>query len=281
MVFDSGAVGGVFRLDSSFIVYPSIVPNVRPDTVLLGSTWSTHRVKTLIYNAPIIVKIGTTELSYNHLYIYNWKTGMHINDSRDGIFNIPKNDTTHVWELNFEYNYLEIHPEENFKMPENCYICPVESKEYYAYYIRLPLQIKCADGDTLTINQPFLVDTGIPDDITLMHPARELDFFNQKEDAVWSIDGSDYYRHHTVNATLFDDFVMDSLCVYTYNNSYEVADKYLVGLNFLKRFNVFFDRKHQVIGLQPIKNYKKITSKSVRFYYSAPKKSEFSNKHIL
>ncbi|EXZ22777.1 hypothetical protein M086_3476, partial [Bacteroides fragilis str. S13 L11] len=45
----------------------------------------------------------------------NWK--WYMNSSSEGMFNIPPNDTMHVWELNFEHNYMEIHLAQNYRMP--------------------------------------------------------------------------------------------------------------------------------------------------------------------
>jgi hypothetical protein len=269
LAFDTGWYDTAIFLDSAFVAaHPSLVPNTLPDTSQAGSSWANYSVPNLVYNTSQTAKIGTTKLIYNGLQIFNWKKALQTNDS-EGVFNIPKNDTTHVWEWNFENNYLEIHPTENFKMPENCFLFSLEGNG--PHYIQFPLQIKCSDGDTLTISRSYLVDMGMPWDIAIKYSAKELKFFNQRDDAVWTRYRDRYFRHYTVNATLFDNFTMDSLRIYTFDYPDGVPSKYLIGQNFLKRFNVFFDLKNHQIGLQPIKKFHRIVNPLARrFYYSAP-----------
>ncbi|MFK2277901.1 hypothetical protein ACIXO6_19585 [Bacteroides fragilis] len=53
---------------------------------------------------------------------------------------------------------------------------------------------------------------------------------------------------------------MDSLRVYTFDFINRAPSNYLIGQNFLKRFNVFFDMKHQRIGFQPIPNFTRVVN---------------------
>jgi hypothetical protein len=279
MIFDSGASKGRFGIDSTFFAsHPHLALNVLHDTTQTGSAWSDYRVSSLTYNVSQTVKIGNANLIYDFVQIANWKKAIQ-NDNCDGLFNISPNDTIHVWELNFEYNYLEIHPEENYRMPENCFLFPFK-KGIIGYSIQLPLQITCANGDTLTLDRTYLVDTGMAWDIALISPAEELEFFNKREDAVWTqyLDG--YYRHYTVKTTLLNNVALDSVRIYTFDNPYSLPCKYLVGQNFLKRFNVFFDMKNSQLGLQPIKNFQRIVNPNHRrFHYWATKNSK--SKYIV
>ena len=205
------------------------------------------------------------------------------NDELDGVFNIPPNDTIHVWELNFEHKYLEVHPTTNFQMPDNCFLLPMVEVVYgdrqrggkNAIEVEFPMHIECADGDTLTMNRIYYIDTGLARDIVLMNATEEQKFFNKKEDAVWMQDGSNYVRYHIVNATLFDNFIVDSLRLYTYPKPTAIDGQYLIGFNFLKRFNVFFDMKNRQVGLQPIKNFQRIVNPlHRRFHYSTTQNPE-------
>lgn len=176
--------------------------------------------------------------------------------------------------MNFEYNYLEIHQAVDFKMPGNCFVFPMikDKSTPYPFNIQLPIKIKCVDGDTLILNRKFLIDTGMPEDIALMYRSEELPFFNKKSDAVWTENQSSYNRYYTVNATLFDNFAVDSLRIYTFDHPNSVSSNYLIGQNFLKRFNVFFDLKNSKIGLQPIKHFQRIiTPYHRRFHFSTYK----------
>jgi hypothetical protein len=201
-----------------------------------------------------------------------------MHSDNDGIFNIPVADTAHVWELNFEHNYLEIHPAGNFKMPENSFVCPLETETHALFAIQLNMPIRSLDGDTLTINGECTVDIGMACDFALMHPTeKESDFLNKREDAVWTeyLDG--YERYYTVNATIFDNCMVDSLRIYTFSNPYSVGSKYLIGQNFLKRFNVFFDMKNSQIGLQPIKNFQRIVNPNHRRFHFSTKSTPKGN----
>jgi S1-C subfamily serine protease len=61
---------------------------------------------------------------------------------------------------------------------------------------------------------------------------------------------------------------MDSLRIYTSDRA--TGYKYMVGFNFLKRFNVFFDLKNQQIGLLPIK-FERVVNPGWRvFHYFSP-----------
>ena len=278
LAWDTGAALGTFKLDSTFCaIHSSITANILPDTILpTGSAWAAFRVSTSIYNASPIVKIGNTNMNYSWMMVYDWKRYMGSPET-DGLFNIPRNDTTHVWELNFEHNYLEIHSTQDFIMPKDCFVAPLvkDKNNPYPFNIQLPIQIRCKDGDTLTLNRTFLIDTGMPQDIALMHRADELKFFNEQENAVWTMDAIGYFRSYTVNATLFNCMEIDSLRIYTFDHANHVRCNYLIGLNFLKRFNVFFDLKHQQIGLQPIKNFQRVIDPLYRrFHMSHPMNSE-------
>ena len=93
------------------------------------------------------------------------------------------------------------------------------------------------------LTHTYLVDTGMPQDIALMAQASELSFFSKKKNAVWTQAPSGYYSHHNVNVTLFSGIQLDSLRIYIFDQPNQVPCDYLIGLNFLKRFNVFFDMK--------------------------------------
>lgn len=206
---------------------------------------------------------------------YNWKDYYRSYDV-DGMFNIPKNDTTHVWEFNFEHNYLEIHTATGFKMPEDCFVTPLitDNKSPYPFNIQLPLNIKCDNGDTLTLNRTFMIDAGMPWDIALLSKAEELPFFNKKQNAVWTAFLGSYYRHYNVNAIMNSRLKIDSLRVYTFDLPMGISANYLIGLNFIKRFNIFFDLKNRQFGLQPIKNYQRIINSLYRrFHYSTQRNS--------
>lgn len=272
LAFDSGANLGTLILDSSFCEqHPSIKENAQLDTILSGgSSWSEMSIPISIYKFPPKVKIENTDLDYTYMTTYNWKWYFNTDDSK-GMFNIPCNDTIHVWELNFENNYLAIHNAEKFSMPADCFVAPliVSDNGVCPFNIELPMKIFTADGDTLILSRKYCIDTGMPWDIALMHRAPEQDFFNEQKDAVWTGYLNSYHRYYTVSATLFDNFYIDSLRIYTFNYPNSIRENYLMGQNFLKRFNVFFNLKDQLIGLQPIDNFQRVIDPlAKRFHFS-------------
>ena len=272
MMFDTGSSLGSFILDHSWLLdHSSCLPeDIIPDTVNAGSVWTGIGTPGLQYNNfHRSVSIGNRNFEYNRLLTYDWKNYAH--PMSDGLINIPEKDTTHVWELNFANNYVEIHEASRFKMPKDCFLLQMVKYEDnpFPFYINIPMHLISDDGDTLTTNYVYEIDLAMPEDIAFWSDER-LEFFSNNDNAVWtrSPTPSGYKRYYTLNATLFEDFHVDSLRIYIFNNSYNKYTQYLIGQNFLKRFNVFFDLKNNVIGLQPIKNFQRIVNPhQKRFYY--------------
>jgi len=277
--------GGSFILDSLFCaIHPSLSLYATNDTAKrtkFERAWSPVSPSCLLYeNAKQSAKIGDANLIYNNIRVFNFKRQTY-NNKLDGIFNIPSNDTTHVWELNFEDNYLEVHDAADFQMPENCFLFPMVIDKYdngiNHIKIAFPMQIICADGDTLAMNRTYIIDTGMPMDMVLMRGTEEQEFFYKKEEAVWTQFEHSYIRHYIVKATLFDTYKADSLRIYNFDRPFK-NNEYLIGLNFLKRFNVFFDMKNNKVGLQPIKNFSRIKNLVyLPFHYSTSKTSDKKN----
>ena len=278
MMLDTGGVDGRFILDSTvFASHPELSFNIPPNTLQVGSGWTSNRVTSLQYKTDFVVKIGNTEFVYNEINIANWKVAMYDNRT-EGLFNIPQTDTTHVWELNFENNYLEIHPSENFKFPVNSFVVPMEMIKIRggysrSFFVQLPMQIAREDGDTLTMNCKYLIDSAMPWDVVLELSSSEWDFFDKKEnDAIWTLyQDNVYQRYYTVTATLFDQLKLDSLRIYIFNKEYRNMGN-LIGLHFLKHFNVFFDMKNRQMALQPIDNFQRIISPNYQrcYYWTRP-----------
>jgi hypothetical protein len=275
MVFDTG--WGVFTLDSSYYsTHPYIQWNEPDSFIKIGSSWSFSEVAGSFYKTFQTIKIGQVSLTYQNRQIFNYKD--YYNTQADGILGIPYNDSTHVWELNFDHNYLEIHQAEGFEMPNNCYLLALNEH----YEIEFPLRIEFSDGDTMTVHGKYFVDTGMPQDIVLVHPNKEeLEFFNKRnEDVILINTGSGVLFRYTVSSTLFENYVVDSLRIYTLDNPRRLKGDRIVGQNFLKRFNVFFDLKNRQLGLQPINNFQRIVDPTARrFHYSITRTQE--GKYIL
>nr|WP_125147260.1 tight junction protein ZO-3 [uncultured Alistipes sp.] len=266
LVFDTGVPLGYLSIDSSFCAeHPLDTWKGGPDVIaeMVDVGWTYDKSSCSVYLNPLELTVCGDRMKYGYCVVKNWKKIM-SNAANNGLFNIPANDTTHVWELNFEHDYLEIHPAAGFVLPEECFLLPfAEGQRDSSLYVRIPLKVTCADGDTLTIDRTFLIDTGMPWDVVLMHPAEELGFFEEKE-AVYTGYGNGSYRRYTVDAGMFGNFAMDSLRIYTFDDPLMVGTQYLIGQNFLRRFNVFFDMRNGRLGLQPIRNFRRVVNPNHR-----------------
>ena len=274
LVLDTGGFWGTIKLDSAYCAENHLLAwSSEPDEVLItrSSAWTPEATKRHLkkYNKPITINICNTDLEFDAFHIFNMKYGdfpTHL----DGIFLFKKDGVSHVWEINFENNYLELHSAEDFKMPKKCYLFPmVEGSRPNSLYIQFPMTIKSADGDTLTINQPYLIDTGLIQDLVILQPAEELDFFRKKEADLLIKFYEGFQSRYNVSAKVFDKMEIDSMQIYTLEDPKALWTKYVIGLNFLKRFNVFLDLKNQQVGLQPIKNFKRTPNHyEQQFYFS-------------
>ena len=280
LLFDTGDGVGYYyefiTLDSSVLSdNPSLPRNHIWFKSELGTAWSELRMQATYYDSmQLKLKIGHTDFVYSGICSFPYKKYANSNVT-DGVFNIPKSDTTHVWELNFENNYMEVHPADNYRFPEDCIILPLGDWKYGPFYVTFPLRLCFSDKDTLTIHQKFFIDTGLSRDIVLLQGAPEQEYLHQREDAVWLSNLGRYVRYYTATATLFDGLKMDSLRIYTLDYKNQVHHPYLIGLNFLKRFNCFFDMKNRRLGLQPLRRFKRrINPLYCRFHYSTQKNKE-------
>ena len=277
LLFDTGAGTEYYydlvTLDSDVLsANPSLPLNHIWFKAPFSTAWSKRREPSICYDSmQLKLRFGRTDIVYSSICAVSYKKYMNSTVT-EGIFNIPQSDTTHVWELNFENNYMEVHPADNYIFPKDCMIFPLEASKTNPFYVTLPLRLCFSDKDTLVIHQKFLIDTGLPRDIVLSSEACGLEYLNQREDAIWLQDLDRYIRYYTATTILFDDFTMDSLRVYTLDYKNRLPHPYLIGLNFLKRFNVFFDMKNRHLGLQPIPNFQRLVNPLYkRFHYSAQK----------
>lgn len=268
LVFDTG--GTALTLDSSFCTTHPAIMLPSPDAIQpTGSGWSNNlSTSASIYNsAAMAVRVGETNLLFDKIKVYDWKRFRRDNGS-DGLFNIPNSDTTHIWELNFEHNYLDIHSDSNFVMPENCLTFPLTQDQSSRTFFNIPLKMTFSDGDTLTLNRKFMIDTGILWDVVLISRAPEFNSFYCRKDAIWVLDWH-YTRRIIAHGTLSSQIQLDSLRIHTVDFPNGVPCDYLVGLNFLKRFNAFFDLKNRQLGLQPINYFQRIVDISSQRFHMA------------
>ena len=276
LVFDTG--WGIPALDSTWVSqYPSLTPKDIPSREYeLGVAWNPASVrKATLYFDPhfefLKLKLGENSMKFDYWRIGNFRQLLGVNDA-DGITGIPSADSTKVWGFNFEDNYITIQEADSFEMPKGYMQFPMKVVTYPAVgmtiHVNLPLKVQTSDGDTVTIHRDFFVDTGAWDDIILTSEAPELAFFDNKKDAVWIATPYNglYTRNHEIKVSL-GEYEDDSFRVTTYDHKSNVSGRYLIGLNFLKHFNVYFDFQRKVLGLKPIPNFERIIDKHARRYH--------------
>ena len=250
LVFDTGC--GIPTLDSTLVYqYPSLTPKDMPSREYeFGVAWNpTYTTKRTLYSDPELetlkLKLGENPMHFGYWGVCNYRKLFNENEA-DGVTGIPSADSTKVWGLNFENNYITIQEADSFKMPKGYMQFPMKVVTHPAVamtiYVNLPLKVQTSDGDTVTIHRDFFVDTGAWNDIILMSEASELAFFDNKKDAVWIATPYNglYTRNHEVKVSL-GEYEDDSFRVTTYDHKSNVSNRYLIGLNFLKHFNVYFD----------------------------------------
>ena len=168
--------------------------------------------------------------------------------------------------MNFENNYLEVHTAGDFQLPAECILSPIVEAYLAKYCMQIPLQLIC-ENDTLQTNDIYMIDTGNPYfDIISAPPSTAIDFLNKYDNDIWFTFGNNGIQRDMVQAIAWDKMAIDTLKIYTFYQGYGFK---LVGCNFLKHFNVFFDMSKKQIGLQPIK-YERIAMRSYYegFHYS-------------
>ena len=247
--------GGRLDLDSTFCTQNKIDLGKYNKMILSRVAWVKDIHEERYYTSPLRVKIGNTPLIYNKYMQGEYKSV--VDGDADGQINFPEDDSTHVWELNFEKGYIQIYSDSLFKVSSGTSFFPMEIHNG-RYFVTMPISIVFPDGNKIKRKWRCLIDTGICWDIALIDNAPEVNILNQQKDAVWTYDFSGYNRRYNSTATVFDKFKIDSLRLYTFSYKVEALAKYILGTNFLKHFNLFFDLKNKRLGLQPVNNYQRI-----------------------
>ena len=265
MGFDTGGNFNMIEMDSSFCAAHPLHLWHRGSASAVyqggGSAWVYQQPQgnMYVFDKDYTVTLGQTDVVYNQLTVWDQK-GYFGENGNVGSFNMPV-DTAHVWELNFEHNYIELHPTATFKAPEGCLDVPIQlgfrGKRVFA---KIPMKITTSDSDTITINHDFLIDTGMGWDVAVVTPAEELAFFEEKAAIPFYFGAGGYVNRYIVDATILGSLPVDSLCIYTLKNRARLSSDYYIGLNFLKRFNVFFDLRNMRMYLQPLKEFRRAFS---------------------
>lgn len=277
LIFDTGWCTPI--LDSTFVArYPSLTPKDKllPEHYITGSAWNLASArKNFAYSdsefETLNLKLGDNILNYDFWEVGDFRAIMGMNNI-DGITGLPSADSTKVYGFNFDHNYLTIQEADGFEMPKEYQVFPMRKVPTahpagMSFCVNLPLKIQTSDGDTITMHRDFFIDSGAWNDIIITSESPELTFFNTKKDAVCiSTPDGRYTKNHAIKVGM-GDYESDSFRVTTYDHKTGVHYRYLIGLNFLKHFNVYFDFQRQVMGLEPIPNFERIIDKHARRFH--------------
>ena len=276
LTFDSAAAG-VLWLDSAFCVKNKI----KIDNKIAypgGVAWSTSRTPFHFSTTPMDLTFGDLHVTYKQHEILDWKEYMGPYEPV-GMFGIPIDDTTHVWEMNFEKEYLQIHPSASFTAPEGTTFFPMEANRN-RFLITMPITARFADGSVIKGSWKGIIDTGSHRDIVLVNNAPEIKLLKKRNDAIWTANPNGYLHYNEVSATVFDKYQLDSLRLYVTQNRVAGDFDYVIGTNFLKHFNVFLDLKNKRLGLQPLEHFKRIKDSLAPPYHFSTKKNKYGRNII-
>lgn len=277
LMFDSAA-GGVLWLDSAFCVQNKI----KIDNEIMyngGVAWSTSRTPFHLSTTPMNLTFENLHITYKQHEILDWKWYMGAYEPV-GMFGIPTDDTTHIWEINFEKEYLQIHPGSSFTAPEGTTFFPMEANEG-SFLITMPITARFANGTIIKGRWKGIIDTGSHRDIILVNDAPEIKLLKKRNDAVWTTNPNGYLHYNEVSATVFDMYHLDSLRLYVTQNRVTGDFNYVIGMNFLKHFNVFLDLKNKRLGLQPLEHFRRIKDSLAPPYHFSTKKNKYGRNIIV
>ena len=144
----------------------------------------------------------------------------------------------------------------------------------------MPITARFADGSVIKGCWKSLIDTGSHQDIDLVNDAPEIKILKKRKDAVWIYNPNGYNRWNEVSATVFDKYHLDSFRLYTIQNRVIGDVNYVIGMNFLKHFNVFLDLQNKRLGLQPLEHFRRIKDSLAPPYHFSTKKNKYGRNII-
>ena len=267
--FDTGA--DALIIDSTF--WHTYFPNKQgtPAGVFFAPfAFQTFRVRQ--HTEPLFFNSEASNFIFNQFYTADLKY-VFYGEPTKGFFNIHSDDTVHIWEINFENNYIQIHNEFSFKSNEKITIPlkrAVNENGHQQFFINLPLKIICGN-DTLISNTEYQLDTGSPYDIFYHRKdqgeVQFLEVYAQNTPILYGTTLTGRIRRNIVKCVVFDNYTVDSFRIYNSELNLITDSKHdkdsakTVGINFLKRFNLFLDLKKNLITFVPIKKEHKMIEK--------------------
>lgn len=206
-----------------------------------------------VYKGLLKMEIGNHCFKQKNFCVGDYREGLTLPEF-DGLFGLEELDSLHIWELNFEENYISITPADSFHLDGDFLTLPLKWNKGLTF-TTLPVTIRTKQGVKIKGEKDFLIDTGSISDVFFMpdvDEAKELDI--QRDSAYW-LDKRHFWE---VEMTVCNRVKLDFTRVYVSNLLNTKVFKRILGLNFLKRFNVFFDLKNNQLYLKPIKKFERI-----------------------
>ncbi|MDD4759403.1 MAG: hypothetical protein PHU66_01110 [Bacteroidaceae bacterium] len=263
LIFDTAAKGAIW-IDSTFCADHRLNFGTSGINYNTGCAWASDSISTpgVLYQRPETFAIGNIPIKYDGVIKWNYRR--YNGERYDGMVHIPLDDSIHLWEINFENGFIQIHPNSTFKAPVGTKFFPMKHLS-----VTMPISIHFPDKTVLKVRRRCLINIAAHHDISIINNLPEIAILKRQKNGIWICNVNGYECWHTVSATVFNQYKMDSLRLYTYQNLNHCAGlaDYILGSNFLKRFNLFFDLKHKRLGLQPISRFHRITDPLVRRYH--------------
>ena len=253
LLFDTGVY--FLGLDTTFAAKIAPYDSIRNQQKGLSSSdyasWNKSPVN--IYEGLLNVEIGSHSFGVEKFRVGDFHDFLQIPEF-DGVFGLKDFNPRYVWEVNFEENYISIIPADSFQIDEKILTLPLRLDEYGFTFTTLPVAIRTKQGVEVKSEEEYLIDTGSYTDILFLNNTEEAKKLNTKNDsAYWLHD----YHFWEGEINVCGRVKLDSARVYVYDFPLS-NNKRSLGMNFFKRFNVFFDMKNMQLYLKPIKKFERI-----------------------
>ena len=253
LLFDTGA--NYLGLDTTYAAKIAPYDSIQEHkTSYTGSDFAPRSQWTVVnsYIGLLKLKIGNHCFEMERFRVGDFHELLQIPEF-DGLMRVPDSDTLNVWELNFEENYISITAADSFRLDGEFLTLPLKKGQYGWPYTTLPVTISTKQGVEVKSEEEYLIDTGNYADIQFLNDTEEAKKLNTKNDsAFWLHD----YHFWEGEINVCGRVKLDSARVYVHD--YPLSNKRTLGLNFFKRFNVFFNLKNNQLYLKPIKKFERI-----------------------
>lgn len=248
LLFDTGAY--FLGLDTTFAAKIAPYDSIRSHReAYFGSDYAMgYKSLGHIYEGLLKMEIGNRRFGVEKFRVGDFHDFLQIPEF-DGVFGPKDFDSLYVFELNFEENYISIIPADSFQIDGKILTLPLRMNESGFMFTTLPVTICTKQGVEVKSEEEYLIDTGSYADILFLYDTEEAKKLNMQNDSAYWLH---YYHFWEGEINVCNRFKLDSARVYVYDFPLTNSKRSL-GMNFFKRFNVYFDLKNKQLYLKPIK----------------------------